>query len=448
MGDLYHESIYDPTAPIGSFWEETAGEPVAGCDPLDGDASCDVAVIGAGYTGLSAALHLARDSDLEVRVFDAGPPGWGASGRNGGFCGLGGTKLSLDGLLRRYGEDETRRYYAAGVEAVELVRDLAMTEGFDADFQEDGELCVAHRPNRLAELREEAEAATKLTGLRHEIWSREELAERAYSGPEAHGALFIPVGFGVHPLKLVRGLARAALRHGAKIHAMTPVLSWTREGGRQRLTTPRGTVTAGRVVIATNGFTRARLAPDLEPCLLPALSNIVTTRPLSDEERAAQGWSTGRIIYDSRRLLFYFRMLPDGRFLFGARGGLDASPEGARRMRAWMVRRLGEMFPAWRGIEITHFWRGLICLSRRLVPHVGPLDRDGDVWCALAYHGSGVALATWAGRAVACAMRGGAAREIIPLAMTERPTPFPLPAFRRAYLRAAYWGYTVLDERL
>jgi len=105
MGDLYHESIYDRTEPIGSFWEETAGEPVAGCDPLDGDASCDVAVIGAGYTGLSAALHLARDTSLEVRVFDAGPPGWGASGRNGGFCGLGGTKLPLDGLLRRYGED-------------------------------------------------------------------------------------------------------------------------------------------------------------------------------------------------------------------------------------------------------------------------------------------------------------------------------------------------------
>ena len=221
-------------------------------------------------------------------------------------------------MIRRFGADETRRFFAAGVEAIELVKGLAADEGIEIDAQGNGELCVAHRPNRLSRLRAEADRLTAITGLKHEVWSREELAERAYRGPEAHGALRVPVGFGLHPLKYVRGLACAAIRRGAVIHAESRVIGWTKERDRHRLVTPRGSLRARRVLVATNGFTRDDLNPAFRGCLLPALSNIVTTRPLTAQERARQGWRTEVPMYDSRSLLFYFRMLEDGRLSISA----------------------------------------------------------------------------------------------------------------------------------
>ncbi len=446
MSDLYHDSIYAWPQPVDSYWEANDGAPVRGCDALEGDADCDVAVIGGGYAGLSAALHLAGEEGVEVRVLEAGAPGWGASGRNGGICGIGATKLGPEALVARFGADETRRFFAAGIEAVELVKGIAADEGIDIDARGDGDLCVAHRRNRVAGLRAEAESLRAVTGLAYEAWSRDALAERGFRGPEAHGALYIPVGFGLNPLKYVRGLARAALRRGAKIHGESRVTGWSREGGRHRLVTPRGSLRARRVLVATNGFTRDDLNPALRGRLLPVLSNIVTTRPLTAEEHAAQGWCTDLPVYDSRKLLFYFRMLGDGRFLFGARGGSDASPAGARRMRAWMLRRLGEMFPAWKDVEVSHFWRGLICMSPRLTPHLGRLDGDASVFHSLAYHGSGVAMATWSGRAMAREIAGRANRSPIPAVMSQPLERFPLPGLRLWYLRAAYAGYALRDE--
>ncbi len=153
-------------------------------------------------------------------------------------------------------------------------------------------------------------------------------------------------------------------------------------------------------------------------------------------------------VYDSRDLLFYFRMLRDGRFPLGARGGTDASPGGARRMRHWMMRRLGAMFPAWRGVETTHFWRGLICMSPTPTPHLGHLEDDPSVFYSLAYHGSGVAMAAWSGRAIAREIGGRAGRRALPAVMTRRLKRFPLPGLRLWYLRAAYAGYTLRDEYL
>ncbi|MCZ6894727.1 MAG: FAD-binding oxidoreductase, partial [Gammaproteobacteria bacterium] len=321
-------------------------------------------------------------------------------------------------------------------------------EGIEIDAMGDGELCVAHRPNRLEALRREAELLTDLTGLRHVTWSRDELAERAYRGPEAHGALYIPAGFGLHPLKYLRGLARAAMARGVAINGYSYVTQWSKEGDRHRLITAAGSLRAKRVLVATNGFTRDGLHPAIEGRLLPVLSNIITTRPLSDEERADQGWRTEIPIVDSRNLLFYFRILKDGRFLLGARGGTDASPAGARRMHQWMIRRIGTMFPAWRKLEISHFWRGLICMAPGLTPHIGRLEDDPSVFYSLAYHGSGVAMASWSGRAIAREIGGRSGCPPLPVVVTRPLRRFPLPGLRLWYLRAAYAGYMLRDEYL
>jgi glycine/D-amino acid oxidase-like deaminating enzyme len=167
---------------------------------------------------------------------------------------------------------------------------------------------------------------------------------------------------------------------------------------------------------------------------------------LSDAELEAQGVRTDLPAADTRGLLFYVRLLPDRRFMFGARGGLDASPDAAGRQRAWMERRLVQMFPAWRDVEVTHYWRGLVCLSAALTPHVAALDDERTTFCALAYHGSGVAMSTWSGRAVAALSIGAAAaREAIPAVIARQPRRYPLPALRLLWLRLAYAGFQLKD---
>ncbi len=450
MSALYHASIYDTALPVPSYWQASAGAWNASrFAPLEGDIEAEVAIIGGGYTGLSAAYHLARDHGVLACVLDAGPIGFGASGRNGGFCCLGSAKLSHARMVARFGLEETSRFIAAQVEAVELVRALGAAEGIAFDAQGSGTITVAHRPSRWAELEAEAAILSRHGGGATSLWSRAELRAHGYASSEAFGALHQAVGFGLHPLKYARGLADAAHGRGARIHADSPVIGWQREAGRHVLATPRGRVRAGRVIVATNGFTRDTLHPTLAGTLMPALSNILVTRPLSAAEIEAQGYSTETPVSDTRHLLYYVRLLPDRRFMFGARGGLDASPGALPRQRAWMERRLGQIYPAWRGVETKHFWRGLVCLSAALTPHIAALNDERTSFCALAYHGSGVAMASWSGRAVAALSVGAkGAAEALPAVIATPPRRYRVPALRLMRLRLAYAGFRLEDEVL
>lgn len=447
MTELYHPSIYDPRHPVQSYWEDTAGPPVEGWAPLARDEMCDVAIIGGGYTGLSAALHLARDYGIEARVLEAGPPGWGASGRNGGFCGPSGAKMSVADMTARFGEAETRRYFQTGIAAVELVQALGRDEGIDFDAQGDGEYAVAHSARAAEELDAYAATMTRVFGLPCQALSREAFAERGYRGPECFGAMHQPVGFGLHPLKFVRGLARVALRRGAKIYGETPVIKWEKGNSSHRIITRGGTLTAKRVIIATNGFTQDGLHKGMDGVLLPAISNIITTRPLTAEERSAHAWTTANPIWDSRHLFYYYRMLRDGRFLIGARGNTTARPEDEIAMRARLTADLYRIWPGWRDVPISHYWRGFVCLSHALAPNVGVLDDDPSVAYAVGYHGSGVAWANWSGRAAARLLADNARpAEAVPAVVGQPLRRFPLAALRVWYLRAAYAAYAVKDR--
>lgn len=176
MTTLYDAKVYDRTRSVGSFWETTV-EPVnlAHYSPLSADQTCDVAIIGGGITGLSAALHLARDRQLQVRVLEAGVPAWGASGRNGGFCCVGSTRLEYEELLKRFGRQETHRYFQDQRAAVELVRQIASEEGIEIDAQGDGEIVSAHTPGRRATLASEYEFLTEIAEYPCQLWSREEI---------------------------------------------------------------------------------------------------------------------------------------------------------------------------------------------------------------------------------------------------------------------------------
>jgi glycine/D-amino acid oxidase-like deaminating enzyme len=446
MLQLVHSDALHFEQPIASYWEDSADPLTIPAMPLDCEETCDVAIIGAGFTGLNAALELAAHG-VDVRVLEAGHIGWGASGRNGGFACFGSHKLSFSTLIERYGKDETRKYYRGMKEAIARVASNLEDYGIDAGKAGEGDLSLAHLPSRMDDLRAEKDMLEDLTGDPAVMFSKEELRQHGCSGPTFYGAMKHPNGFGLHPLNYVRGLARAAHERGIKLYPYSRMTSWEQSGGLHVLRTACGSLRAKRVIVATNGYTPENISQHHKGRILPAMSNIIVTRPLTEDERNEQGWTTHVMASDSRNLLHYFRLLPNNRFLFGGRGGTDSSMTGAAPYRAHITATFRTMFPVWASVDITHFWRGFVCLSYDKVPYVGSLDDSKTVWTALAYHGSGVAMGSFSGRAVARMMLDKKARDDVPAILTRRLAKFPLPLFRPLYLKGAYMWYGHKDKR-
>ncbi|WP_373506179.1 NAD(P)/FAD-dependent oxidoreductase [Aestuariivirga sp.] len=446
MASTTHPHAFHFDRAVDSYWEASADPLGLDTPALASDEACDVAIIGAGFTGLSAALELAGQG-LDVRVLEAGHVGWGASGRNGGFACIGSHKLSYGKMIRTYGLDATRAYYRAMAESVDLVRDLTIRHGIDAWAGSDGEVTLAHLPSRAAELQDDQAFMKSTFGEDTELLAVEDLKERGIWGPQFFGGLKAHTGFGIHPLNYARGLAQAAAKAGARIHGRSQVTRWEERPDGHLLTTAGGTLQAKHVIVATNGYTPEDVSTRHAGRIMPALSSIIVTRPLSEDERRAQGWTSSLMAFDSRKLLHYFRLLPNGRFLFGGRGGTDASDKGGAAYRPLLAGAFNQLFPEWRNVEITHYWRGFVCLAYDLVPYVGTLDERETVWTAIAYHGNGVAMGTWCGRAVARMLTKRAAREEVPNVLTRRLARFPLPAFRPLYLKGAYVWYGWQDSR-
>jgi glycine/D-amino acid oxidase-like deaminating enzyme len=441
---LYDENLYEKPA-TASYWEASAPPPPKDSGPLAGAQSCEVAVIGGGFCGLSAGYHLAKDHGREVRVLEANHLGWGASGRNGGFCSFPAGKLSIETMIERFGFEGTRAYMQSQLDAIDLVDQLGREEAIDYDRQGSGFYEVAHRPQAVPHMTAYGEAL-KQFGVSTKVLSKEEFAAVGHRGTEQFGALHIQKGFGLHPLKFHRGFAAAALKRGAIVHGNTMVERWETSGGLHRLHTAGGTLTAKQVILATNGYLREGLNRNFDGRVLPALSNILTTRPLSDAELAAENFVTESPLLNTRRLIFYYRLLKDRRLLFGARGDTDGTPASAAKMQVWLTKRLGEVFPAFAKAEASHFWRGLVSLTTTRMPVVGRLPNDRTVLFAYGCHGNGVNTMPWAGRALA-KLAAGANRDEdeIPSPILGLSPRFPVPALRRFYLKTAYLWYGLKD---
>ncbi len=438
MRGPYHPDLYDAARPVASWWAATAAPPPPR-PALEGEAEADVAIVGAGYAGLACAEALAARGVGAV-AHDAGEFGWGASGRNGGIVGIGSDKLAPAEIARRWGEDAARAYYGAYVENAARLGALCAGEGVET--QGDAEAWVAHSPRAFDALR--GGLGVEPYGVETELLCRGAYGERGFTGPEQHGALLVRPSFGVHPLQLAEALARRAEAAGARLFPRSEVLAWRREGGAHRLETPRGSVRAGRVVLATNGFTPDGLHPAFRARAMPVLSMIGVTRPLSDAELAAHGWREDNPLCSLRRMLYYIRMLPQRRLMFGMRGDLSGSAARAPAMRARLRRHIARAFPAWRGVGLDHFWRGPVCMTRAYRPAIGALPDDPSVFHAFGWHGSGVNGATLGGRLLGETIAGGNA-EIIPAPMRGLPPRIPLPGLRRLWLGAWIAGYRALD---
>jgi glycine/D-amino acid oxidase-like deaminating enzyme len=438
MPHLVHSDALHFEQPVESYWEESADPLGVDLQALTKDTTCDVAIIGGGFTGLSG---------VDVCLLEAGPIGWGASGRNGGFACHGSYTLPFKKMIRTYGLEATQHYYNTMRTSIDRVAENCADFGIDAWKHGQGEVRLAHLPNRMDGFREEQIYLRETFGDETTLIAKDELRRHGLGGQHFHGALKTQYGFGIHPLNYARGLARAACKLGANLHPHSRITRWEDHDGRHHLYTDQTQITAKRVLVATNGYTPENVSRHIAGRILPAMSSIIVTRPLTVEERTEQGWTSPIIAHDNRNLVHYFRLLPNNRFLFGGRGGTDSSNDTAIGIRQNLTTTFRKLFPAWQSAEITHFWRGFVCLAYDGVPFVGALDNNKTVWTAMAYHGNGVAMASWSGRAVARMMTGKVSTKEIPAVLTRRLAKFPLPMFRPLYLKGAYVWFGWQDSR-
>ena len=437
MARLYEPEAYDTRHWPDSYWRASAGLPPP-LPPLEGVAETEVAIIGAGYAGLNAALELAERFGIRATVLEAGQPGWGASGRNGGFCCHGGAKLTQAQMEARHGQKAAQEWQAFEYDAIERVRDNLTRYGIDADAGPEGELYMAHSARRLARM----QAAPLAPGS--ELLGAAALRERGFRGAGLHGAILSPHGFPLHPLKYALGLARAAQAAGVALHGDSAVTSLAREGEGWRLETARGSLRAKRVLVATNGYSDEALPPWLHGRIFPVLSAILVTRPLTAAERAAQGWSSQIMAYDSRKVLHYYRLLPDGRFVFGGRGGVSARGDALAAFHTTLRAEFDGMFPGFAAAETERYWAGFVCMTASWRPFCGQVPGQAGLYAALGWHGNGVAAASEGGRRIAQALAGQA--NPAPT-ITQVPLDrFPLPALRRP-LKGMAVGLAKLTDR-
>lgn len=442
MRRIYPDYAYSEAPRAGCWWDETCEAPDRPAH--QGDARADVVIIGGGFTGLNAALHLA-EAGVHATVLEAERIGFGASGRNGGFCCLGGGMLEDAALDQKFGRDARLAWRQTEMAAIRQVEAFIANRGIDVDRHSEGETQLAHRPRDFEEMR------GKLTYYAENYGVTGRLIEKADLGAEGlnagfEGALTVPIGFGLNPRKYLTALAQAAEEAGATICHRSPATSVARTGNAFEVATPRGRIRAENVIIATNGYSSEDLPDWLAARYMPSQSTVIVTRPLSEAEVSAQGWTSRQACYDSRHLLHYFRLMPDNRLLFGLRGGLLSNPaseaRALRRARADFER----MFPAWRHVETPHGWSGMVCIARNRMPFVGAVPEQKGMFAGLCYHGNGVAMASYSGALLADLVQGHRPERPYPSPMRAPLARFELGRFRRAVMPFAYAGFALSDR--
>lgn len=359
----------------------------------------DVAIVGSGYTGLSAAIELAR-AGASVVVLERHEIGWGASSRNGGMI-LCGFQRAMPSVFSRFGVSLGRELWQASLDAVSLVERIHREDGLP--LETGGELLLAAKPSHREWLRRDAEWFHRELGHSVRYLCREELSSEIGSNI-FHGGLCDTLGGGIHPVRFVYTLAQRAIRGGAILAENTSVRGIERAGPGFLLRLSSGTLCSSEVLLATSGYTEL-LVKGLKRRVIPVGSYIIVTEPLLPEV-ARQLSPTRRMMYDSKNFLNYFRLLPDGRLLWGGRYSLATGQDlcqSAAELRQGML----QAFPYLEGYAITHSWTGHVDVSADRMPHLGRIQ---GIWYALGYGGHGTAMATYLGREAARRISGTISR--------------------------------------
>ncbi|MBO2958194.1 NAD(P)/FAD-dependent oxidoreductase [Burkholderia pseudomallei] len=369
--------------------------------PLEGTIDADVCVIGAGLTGISAALNLAERGH-SVAVLEASKVGWAASGRNGGQL-IGGFACGIDAFEPYLNADEIRLVWDMGLETLAIAKERIAKHAIDCAFVP-GYLSAANKPRDVDALRRSRDEAARRFGYtRLRYVERDALAQYVQSSRYL-GGLFDPDSGHLHPLNYTLGLARAAVASGARIHEDSAVTRIASEARGHVVSTARGAVRARFVVLACNAFLGA-LAPALSRKIMPVGTYVIATEPLG-EARARALMPAQAAICDSRFALDYFRPTPDARLLWG--GKVSYSTLEPRKLADAMRRDMLKTFPQLADVTIEHAWGGFVDITMNRAPHFGRLTPT--VYFAQGFSGHGVNTTGLAGKLIAEAIDGQAAR--------------------------------------
>ena len=385
-----------------NYWLTTVQMPT-----VDGAATLpetvDVAVIGAGFTGLSAARTLAKRG-AKVAVLESETIGWGASSRNGGMV-LTGMKLGVQKLIAMYGRELTRRMYAASLATIDCVEQVVQEEKIDCDFSRCGHLEVACKQKHFDGYTRQAEVIEVEFNHKLRVVQRHELSEEIGSSIY-YGGMVDEVSAGCNPARYVAGLASAAMRAGAQIFEHAGVNGIERDSRQGetgwKISTSRGQLWAHEVFVGTSGYTGSA-TPALQKKIIPIGSFIITTEVLP-KALAHELSPRNRMIYDSKNYLYYYRLTPDGRMLFGGRAAFFPENDQTVRRSADLLRRgMIGVYPQLRDARIEYVWGGTLDFAFDIMPHAGQMD---GMYYAVGYAGHGVAMATYQGQKIAEMMAG------------------------------------------
>lgn len=419
-----------------SLWGATA-TPLRAFPALQDDAQADVVIIGAGYTGLSAAHHLAQ-SGMSSIVLEANRPGWGASGRNGGVI-TAKFRLSFPAIAAAHGKPMAKRMYDIALEATDIVTQLVEAYGIDAaNLTRSGQVKAAHNAETLAYAVKEAEwLRAELGDTTMSVLDAGQVREETGSNGFVGGVLNAGSG-GIDPLNYLHGLAEGVAARGIPIPAGTPALRLRREGDGVLVETPGGVVWAKQAIIATNSYSDLTPATKAyQSTLIPFRSAIIATERLSPN-LAATVMPTRRTYTETKRMMRWFRMVDD-RIVFGGRGafGKADSPAAFRALHKAMI----GIFPQVSDVPLAYRWSGLVAMTLDSVPHVG--RADDRVMLAMGYNGAGVAMSSLMGRYLAAFARNE--RPDVGLLDASRMRRVPFYPLREPAVRMVAGWYQFLD---
>ena len=419
-----------------SLWASTA-EPLREFPVLSGECQADVVIIGAGYTGLSAAHHVAK-SGLAPVVLEANRPGWGASGRNGGVI-TAKFRLSFREIDAAHGRAMARRMYEIAHESTDMVEELVSEFGItSAHLTRTGQVKAAHNVTTLKAAIDEANwMKREMDDAEVRILDAREVRDE--TGSEAFvGGVLNPGSGGIHPFNYVRGLADGVARRGVAIYQGTPVLKLRREQGGIVAETPRGVVRAKQAIIATNSYSDLTDATrHMQRTLIPFRSAIIATDALP-RNLAGRLMPTGRTYTETKRMMRWFRMV-DNRVIFGGRGafGKQDSEAAFDALRKAMV----GIFPELSDVALAFKWSGLVGMTLDSMPHIGRVD-DRTMF-SMGYNGAGVAMSSLMGRYLAAFVRGE--KPELGLLDASRLKVIPFYPLREPAVRMVAGWYQFLD---